>query len=42
MAKEDGLAVGFVVGASEDGAADGGVDDVVFDAGVLGVEAGLR
>lgn len=35
VAEEDGLAVGFVVGTGEEGGADGGVDDVVFDAGVL-------
>lgn len=35
VAEEDGLAVGFVVGAGEESGADGGVDDVVFDAGVL-------
>lgn len=35
VAEEDGLAVGFVVGSGDDGGADGAVDDVAFDAGVL-------
>ena len=35
VAEEDGLAVGFVVGAGDDGGADGGVDVIVFDTRVL-------